>query len=78
MVFTLFQEQAKKLPEEKREPQPIVAHSEPKLLDENNLQRSKLIDEEYALYLFYGSHKMVVFLKSSRHSVNHKQVQALR
>jgi putative transposase len=55
----------------------FYAQQKSKLLDENNLQFSKLIDEEYTLHPFYGSHKMVVFLKSSDHTVNRKRVQGL-
>jgi putative transposase len=50
----------------------FYAQQKPKRLDENNLQLSKLIDEEYTRHLFYGSRKMVVFLKSSGHTVNRK------
>ena len=38
---------------------------------------SCLIDEEYTRHPFYGSRKMVVFLKAAGHDVNRKRVQGL-
>jgi putative transposase len=37
----------------------------------------KLIDEEYTRRPFYGSRKMVVYLKGAGHHVNRKRVQRL-
>ena len=45
--------------------------------DESDLLFSRLIDEEYTRHPFYGSRKMVVFLKAAGHAVNRKRVQGL-
>src|SRR5690606_40682562 len=42
-----------------------------------DLGLSKLIDEEYTRRPFYGSRRMVVFLRSQGHWVNRKRVQRL-
>jgi putative transposase len=55
----------------------IYAQRKPKLVDESDLLLSRLIDEEYTRHPFYGSRKMVIFLKTSGHSVNRKRVQGL-
>ena len=55
----------------------VYAHQRPRLVDENDLLLSGLIDEEYTRRPFYGSRKMVVFLKDVGHSVNRKRVQRL-
>jgi len=46
-------------------------------IDESNLLISHLIDEEYTRHPFYGSRKMVVFLRRIGHTVNRKRVQGL-
>lgn len=46
-------------------------------VDEDDLLLSVLIDEEYTRRPFYGSRKMVVFLKTLGHPVNRKRVQRL-
>jgi putative transposase len=46
-------------------------------MDESNLLLSRLVDEEYTRHPFYGSRKMVVFLKVAGHTVNRKRVQGL-
>jgi len=44
---------------------------------ERDLLLSRQIDEEYTRRPFYGSRKMVVFLKAVGHTVNRKRVQRL-
>jgi putative transposase len=46
-------------------------------IDESDLVLSCLIDEEYTRHPFYGSRKMVIFLKKSGHNVNRKRAQRL-
>lgn len=53
------------------------AHKTPKLVDESDLLYSRLIDEEYTRHPFYGSRRMVIFLKTAGHTVNRKRVQRL-
>ena len=55
----------------------VYAHQKPKPVDELDLLHSRLIDEEYTRHPFYGSRKMVVFLKTEGHIVNRKRVQRL-
>ncbi len=55
----------------------IYAQQKPKPVDESDLLFSRLIDEEYTRHPFYGSRKMVVFLKTAGHDVNRKRVQGL-
>ena len=55
----------------------VYAHRQPKAVDEVGLLHSRLIDEEYTRHPFYGSRKMVVFLKTAGHLVNRKRVQRL-
>ena len=55
----------------------IYAHLKPALVDESDLLFSRLIDEEYTRHPFYGTRKMVVFLKTAGHTVNRKRVQRL-
>ena len=55
----------------------IYAQQKPKPVDESNLQFSHLIDEEYTRHPFYGSRRMVVFLKVAGYTVNRKRVQGL-
>ncbi len=55
----------------------VYAQQKPKLVDENSLLLSHLIDEEYTRHPFYGSRRMVVFLKTAGYSVNRKRVQCL-
>jgi len=55
----------------------VYAHQMPKPKDESDLLLSRLIDEEYTRHPFYGSRKMVVFLKKADHNVNRKKVQRL-
>jgi putative transposase len=46
-------------------------------LDEEDSQLRALIDEEYTNRPFYGSRRMVVFLRGRGHSINRKRVQRL-
>jgi len=55
----------------------VYAQQKPRPIDESDLLFSRLIDEEYTRHPFYGSRKMVVFLKTSGHTVNRKRVQGL-
>ena len=55
----------------------VYAQQKPRLVDEGYLLLSHLIDEEYTRHPFYGSRKMVVFLKTAGHTVNRKWVQGL-
>ena len=55
----------------------VYAHQKPRPVDELDLLHSRLIDEEYTRHPFYGSRKMVLFLKTEGHIVNRKRVQRL-
>ena len=55
----------------------VYAHQKPKPVDELDLLHSRLIDEEYTRHPFYGSRKMVIFLKTEGHIVNRKRVRRL-
>ena len=55
----------------------FLAHRRSKSVDESDLLISRLLDEQYTRRPFYGSRKMVVFLKASGHTVNRKRVQRL-
>jgi putative transposase len=55
----------------------VYAQKAPRPVDELDLLHSRLIDEEYTRHPFYGSRKMVVFLKVVGHPVNRKRVQRL-
>ncbi len=55
----------------------IYAQQKPRPIDESDLLFSHLIDKEYTRHPFYGSRKMVVFLKAASHAVNRKRVQRL-
>jgi putative transposase len=55
----------------------IYAQQKPKLIDESDLLISRLIDEEYTRRPFYGSRRMVIFLRKASHIVNRKRVQRL-
>lgn len=46
-------------------------------VDGIDLLLRRLIDEEYTRHPFYGSRKMVIFLKAMGHTVNRKRVQRL-
>jgi len=55
----------------------IYAQQKPRPVNESDLFFSRLIDEEYTRHPFYGSRKMVVFLRAAGHEVNRKRVQGL-
>ena len=55
----------------------VYAQRNPKPADESDLLLGGLIDEEYTRRPFYGSRKMVIFLKKAGHLVNRKRVQRL-
>lgn len=55
----------------------IYAQQQPGTVDEDELLFCRLIDEEYTRHPFYGSRKMVIFLKVAGHTVNRKRVQRM-
>ena len=55
----------------------VYAQQKPRPVDESDLLLNRLIDEEYTRHPFYGSRKMVVFLKAAGHQVNRKRVRRL-
>ena len=55
----------------------IYARQKPGPTDESELLLCRLIDEEYTRHPFFGSRKMVVFLKKADHIVNRKRVRRL-
>jgi putative transposase len=56
----------------------VYAQQKPRAVNESDLLLRRLIDEEYTRHPFYGSRKMVVFLKTVGHNtVNRKRVQRL-
>ena len=55
----------------------VYARQRPMPVDEIDLVLSGLIDGEYTRRPFYGSRKMVIFLRVAGHSVNRKRVQWL-
>ena len=56
----------------------VYAHRvEPLPLDASELALMQLIDEEYTRHPFYGSRRMVVYLRRMNHVINRKRVQRL-
>ncbi len=55
----------------------VYAHRKPKVIDQDDLALSGLIDREYTRHPFYGSRRMVVYLGREGHCVNRKRVQRL-
>ncbi len=55
----------------------LYAQRQPVAVDETDLLLCRLIDEEYTRRPFYGSRRMVVFLKNKGFDVNRKRVQRL-
>lgn len=55
----------------------VYAQRQPEPVDESDLLLCRLIDEEYTRRPFYGSRRMVVFLKGLGHRANRKRVQRL-
>ena len=55
----------------------VYAQQKPRSVDESDLLLCRLIDEEFTRHPFYGSRKMVVFLRVTGHPVNRKRVQRL-
>jgi putative transposase len=55
----------------------VYAHRRPAAVDASDLLLSRLIDEEYTRHPFYGTRRMVLFLKTVEHLVNRKRVQRL-
>lgn len=55
----------------------VYAQQKPRVVDESDLLLCRLIDEEFTRHPFYGSRKMVVFLKVAGYPVNRKRVQRL-
>ena len=56
----------------------MYAHQKPKVLDQDDLLLSRLIDEEYTRHPFYGTrHMVVVISKAVGYRVNRKRLQRL-
>ena len=55
----------------------VYAQRVPKPASESDLELLRLIDEQYTRRPFYGSRKMVAYLKVQDHRVNRKRVQRL-
>lgn len=55
----------------------VYARQNPNPDDESDILISLLIDEEYTKHPFYGTRRMVVFLKTLGHTVNRKRMQRL-
>ena len=55
----------------------VYAQQKPKLMDASDRLLGRLMDEEYTRHPFYGSRKMVVFLKEAGHTVNRQRVPRL-
>jgi putative transposase len=55
----------------------VYAQQKARPVDESDLLLRHLIDEEYTRHPFYGSRKMVVFLKTAGQLVNRKRVRRL-
>jgi putative transposase len=56
----------------------MYAHQKPKVLDQDDLLLSRLIDEEYTRHPFYGTRRMVVVIsKAVGYRVNRKRLQRL-
>jgi len=55
----------------------VYARSRPQEVDESDVLLCRLLDEEYTRRPFYGSRRMMVFLKRTGHDVNRKRVQRL-
>ena len=55
----------------------VYAHQKPKAVDGDELLLCHLLDEAYTRHPFYGSRKMVVYLRHHGHDVNRKRVQRL-
>jgi putative transposase len=53
----------------------VYAQQQPRPVDACDLRLRHLIDEAYTRRPFYGSRKMVVFLKEAGPTVNRKRVQ---
>ena len=53
------------------------AHQRPRLADEEDPMILRLIDEEYTRHPFFGSRRMVPFLRARGWVVNRKRVQRL-
>ena len=55
----------------------VYSNRKPRMRDEMELLLCRLIDEEYTRHPFYGSRKMVRYLRIIGHVVNRKRVQRL-
>ena len=55
----------------------VYAQRKPAPTSEQDLELLRLIDEQYTRRPFYGSRKMVTYLKVQDHRVNRKRVQRL-
>jgi putative transposase len=55
----------------------VYAHRHPVIIDEHEMLLCRLMDEEYTRRPFYGSRRMVAYLKKVGHAVNRKRIQRL-
>ncbi len=55
----------------------VYLRRHPEEADEADLELCGLIDKEYTRRPFYGSRRMVVFLKAAGYGINRKRVQRL-
>ncbi len=55
----------------------VYVRSHPVETHESDLRLCRLLDEEYTRHPFYGSRRMVVFLKAAGYAINRKRVQRL-
>lgn len=55
----------------------VYAHAQPAIVDEIELLFLRLIDEEYTRHPFYGSRRMVQYLRRLNYPINRKRVQRL-
>jgi putative transposase len=55
----------------------VYVHNRPVETDESDLRLCGLIDKEYTRRPFYGSRRMVGFLKAAGYGINRKRVQRL-
>jgi len=55
----------------------VYAHAKTSTVDETELLLLRLIDEEYTRHPFYGTRRMVKYLKGLEYDVNRKRVQRL-
>ena len=55
----------------------VYAHRKPAVVDQEDLRLRRHIDEEYTRKPYYGTRRMVVYLRRLGHRINRKRVQRL-